>query len=338
MGDALPHQAGADDADLLHVETRHVLRPAHAFLALLEAEEERPQHGTRGRILKHTNELPKLDLARAVHRKPEALVDRLQDRLLRGHVSKGGRMGHRVGAHQGLGKIHRVCATAGHLVSLLVPGLRCAPTFGDPLLRGGDQFLRLHELVDQTLFEGLVRSELLALHDQSERALDADQTRKPLRAAETRHQAEARLRQADLRMPLVDEDSPMAGKGDFVAAAERHAVERRHNGLATGLHPPKLIQHGAGALQELFRIDRPGAHRFDLLEIAASHEHALLARRENDALHRVIGHGFFDARTELGERVATEHVHRAALVVPSEDRNAVFYSIIDNRHCLKLAR
>jgi len=37
--------------------------------------------------------------------------------------------------------------------------------------------VRLDELVDQTLFERLVGSELLALHDQAKRALHTNQPR-----------------------------------------------------------------------------------------------------------------------------------------------------------------
>ena len=175
--DPLPHQACANDAHLLHVEPRHILRPAGALLALLKAEEQSPQHGAGGRVLKHANELTRLHLAGAIHRKTEAVVDRLQDRPLRGHIAVGVRVGHRVRAHHRLGERDGVGAAAGHLVALLIPALRRVAVLVDPLLGSGDQVLRFDELVDQALLERLVGSELLSLHNQAERTLDADQSR-----------------------------------------------------------------------------------------------------------------------------------------------------------------
>ncbi len=143
----------------------------------------------------------------------------------------------------------------------------------------GDQIRRLHELVNEALFERLVRPELLALHDQPERTLQTDQAWKPLRASGAWHQTEPRLRQANLRVPLIDEKPPMAGEGNLIAAAEGHPIERRNDRLAAGLHASKLIEHRSAALQEVGRVDRPRPERFDLLKVSASNEHALLAGR-----------------------------------------------------------
>ena len=130
----------------------------------------------------------------------------------------------------------------------------------------------------------------------------------------------------------------MAGERNLVSASEGDAIERSDHGLAAGFHPSKLIEHRTRPLQEVCCIDRPGAQRLDLLKVTAGDEDALFARREYDALHLIVCHGLLDGRAELGEGIAAEHVHRAVLVVPAEDRHSVFHSIVDDRHCSRPVR
>ena len=133
MGDALPHQPSADDPDLLHVGRVVLLRPAGALLALLQAEEERAQHGARGRVLEQRDEVAGLDLGRAVHREAEPLVDGREDRLLARHVPVRVHVGHRDRAHHGLRELGAIRAAARDLEALLVPRLQAGGEARDRL-------------------------------------------------------------------------------------------------------------------------------------------------------------------------------------------------------------
>ena len=84
------------------------------------------------------------------------------------------------------------------------------------------------------LQRGLARKPA-AFEKDRHRGLYADQPRQPLRAARARQQADEQLGKADRRAGIVRQHAIVRGEGEFAAAAERKARDRRGDRFATGL-------------------------------------------------------------------------------------------------------
>jgi hypothetical protein len=99
----------------------------------------------------------------------------------------------------------------------------------DDPLRGGQQQLGRHDVVDQARDPGSPRVERAAVQDDVERRRQPDETRQPLRAAPAGQDAEPHLGKTDLDARLIGRDAVMTCQRQLGAAAEAGAADRRHD-------------------------------------------------------------------------------------------------------------
>ena len=87
----------------------------------------------------------------------------------------------------------------------------------------------------------LRRAQPLALQQElHQRVDDAEHAHRAHDAAGAGQQAELDLGEAEHGLRVVDDDAVVAGQRDLQAAAERGAVDRRHDRLAERLQPAQL--------------------------------------------------------------------------------------------------
>src|SRR6266851_10053283 len=91
-----------------------------------------------------------------------------------------------------------------------------------PSLSRRHQVLERNHLVDQAPSMGFLGAERLGGEHHAHRDLERDMAWQAMDAARTRHQTDARLREAQARMLGGDDD--VAGERDFASAAQREAV------------------------------------------------------------------------------------------------------------------
>ena len=216
--DAGAHEARADDAELLHLGRRHVLRPARALVQFLHRDEQAADHRRRFLGLQDVREVARLDAQRRIHRQLQTLIDALHDGA-RGRIVVVGllaveRIRRREHHHALLGiDRHR------NLEALLVPG-RCRLAAAlDPVLRRLDQIGGRHDGVDQLERLRAVELQLLALQHDHQRIGRLQHARQPLRAAGAREQADLDLGQAEPGLRIVG--------GDAIVARQRQLEARR---------------------------------------------------------------------------------------------------------------
>jgi hypothetical protein len=212
---------------------------------------------------------------------------------------------------------------AGDLVALDVPGLHGLGVGPDPRLRGGEQLLRGgDQLVDQAQLLGLGGLVPLALEEHVEQsALDAQQAHGARHATAAGQQSQAHLGQADLAALGVERDAVVGGEGDLVAAAERGAVDGRHDRLAQLLQAPHVRLHAVDHLRDLGGGARPGGA--ELVEVAACEE-GLLGGGDHDAGDGVLlGLQPVDRRPERLPEGVVHGVRGLVRVVHGEHDDAV---------------
>ncbi len=152
------------------------------------------------------------------------------------------------------------------------------------------------DLVHQAQRHRLVRRHAASAGDHVERDQRSGQSRRALRAAGARDQADAHFRKAD--GAIRRDNARVADQREFVAAAERGAVDRRDDRLATGV---ERVQHGA---------DRwPWQSVIEFADIRAGDEGASLAGDDRGAQAR-IGGKFGECRDQTLAHGKRQGVHR----------------------------
>ena len=345
-GDARAHQAGAEDAEPPVLLLRHALRPARELVGLLQAEEQRADHALGDRIAQQRHEIARLDLERGVERQLQALVDAAHDRLGRRIDAVGLAGDHRVAADEGLhaGRTpHLASREARRLEAGPVPRLHGARVDGlgalsgigrhdgllglrgQPRLGAGEQFVGRHDLMDQAHAFGGLDRQVLALEQDRRGVHHADQARDALGAAAARQQAELDLGLADPGPRVGRGDAVVAGERDLEAAAQRGAVDRRHDRLTAGLLVAEQPLQLAELLGELGRIRGVGVQEH--LEIGAGDEIGL-SGGDDDALHLVVLERRLE-RPGIGrDRALVQHVHGAVRHVPGDGGDAVTVDVV----------
>ena len=150
-----------------------------------------------------------------------------------------------------------------------------------PVARRVDQPLARHDLIDRAAGQRFGRPQAAAFEHQRERRLDADQPRQALRAAAGRQQADRHLDQADERLVVVDQHAVAAAQRQLVAAAERHAVDRRGDRLAAALDAAQVDVPAVADLEGLALAHAAVVRADEVLDVAAGDEAAGLARRDD---------------------------------------------------------
>jgi hypothetical protein len=167
---------------------------------------------------------------------------------------------------------------------------------GEPF---GEDVAAAAEPVDEAQRERLLRAGVPAAEDQIEGRCRADQTRRALRAARARQQAELHFGQSELR--AVDGDAVVRGERDFQAAAERGAVNRGDDRLGTRLDAVAHVRQ------------RRRHRRFaELADIRARDE---VAPRADDqhGFDGVVGVGGFDRGEQAPPHVGGQRVDRRVI-------------------------
>jgi hypothetical protein len=96
---------------------------------------------------------------------------------------------------------------------------------------------RMHELVDETHLEGLLRADVPPGEDHVERALEPDQPRQPLGTAGAGNETELHLGEREHGLGMIGRDAVVAGERGLEPAAEAGAVNRRDDGDAEQMEP-----------------------------------------------------------------------------------------------------
>ena len=306
-GDARAHQAGAEDADLLVLLLRHALGPARELVRLLQAEEQRADHALGHGIAQQRDEVARLDAQRRIERQLQAFVDAAHDRLGRGIDAVGLAGDHGVAADEGL---H--ARRAPHLAAREARGLEALAV---PRLHGA--------AVDRLgALAGILRHDLLGRPAPSATpwpwpaSSSAGTTSwirpRPLAASTVRSLPSSRIGAAfitpirrgmrcvppppgsrpiltsgwpTLALRVGRGDAVVAGEADLEAAAQRGAVDRRHDRLAAGLLAAEHLLQLAELVHQLGGIRRVGAQQH--LEVGAGDEVGL-GRGQDDALDLVV--------------------------------------------------
>lgn len=136
---------------------------------------------------------------------------------------------------------HRNVRAARDLETLLVPRLlriRCAL---QPATRSRDHLVRRRDLVHDTELERLGRFQAVALEQQRQGLLDADEARQTLCATGAWEQPDLDLGQSDLGLRIVGQYPVVAREADLEPTTEGHAVGRSH-GLAAGLETSEQLR------------------------------------------------------------------------------------------------
>ena len=158
------------------------------------------------------------------------------------------------------------------------------------------QFAFLDQRVDGSPFVRQLGAEGVARHVSFEGLLDPDQARQALGSAGAGNDAELDLRLAELRGRYGD--PVVAGLGQFEAAAERRAVDRRNHRLGASLDRGlNVVERGPlGRLAEFGNV-------------GAGNKSAAVAD-QHDGLHRGVGRCLRDAGTEAVADVGGKRVDR----------------------------
>ena len=154
--------------------------------------------------------------------------------------------------------------------------------------------------------------------DDRQRLLKAEEIWEPRCPAPCREYAELRFRQADFRRGRVAGDAPIAGKGEFVSAADAGAVDGGDGGKREiGDAVEKRLAGGDQAVEALAACGRK------LLEIGSGDEDVRLRGADQQAGDIRLLRKLIETLRQLGERGGIEDVRRRALAVEDEDGGGV---------------
>ena len=287
--DAAAHGAGADHAHLLHRPRGRAFGQAVDLGGLALGEEH-----VALRLALHAadqlHELFALELLAFVEGQAGRRLDALDAGLGRLEAAEGlGVLGAELGKQLGRGAGHRQVA---HLLQRAL--------LGQHLAREGDgrgaQFAFGRQFIDQPH-----RQRRLAAHRRTaghhlQRLGRADDARQPLRAAGTGQQTELHFRQADSRRRHGH--AVVAHQRGLEAAAERGAVDRRHQRFARGFH---LVEQ---------RMQRRALRRLaELADVGTGNEGAAFAD-QHDGLGRVVGQHLVEGSGQSVAHLRRQRIHR----------------------------
>ena len=173
--------------------------------------------------------------------------------------------------------------------------------------RGVQQIAVLHDLVDETQLQRLLRADGRACGHHFDGLGHWHDARQALRAARAGQDAELHLRQAKLRFRRGD--AVVAGERELQAAAEREAADRRDQ---------RLLQR----VLEIVDVGQVGllARSSELADVGASRE-ALSGADQHHRLDLRIGRRVLETLQDAGAQRVAEPVHRR--VVHRDDGYAV---------------
>ena len=265
-GNAGPHHAGAEHADLCRLEARRLAGARLGALDGVQVEEEGVDHGAGVGAGHEPGQMAALDAQRGGHIHLQAFDHAGHDRLGRGVEAARLLLDHRRRDHQHLGHRRARRQAAGHLVALGLPrvlgarvggnpGQRPGPHLGGGLVGGRDQ------VVHQAQALGFLGREGLALHQVGLRPHQPEVARHLGHAAGARKQAERDLGQAELDLAVVDRDAVMADQRHLPAAAQGRAVEATHHRLAQRFEGPEVFLHAFDFGEDGARVGHLKAHR-----------------------------------------------------------------------------
>ena len=223
---ACTHHARADHAQLAALERLKACGAVHAFFGLGLVDEQRANHAARHGAAREHGHVLALDAQALVDGQLAAFVDAALNAQRRWHVVIGLGLQHGVAHHESRSHTRVQRAAAGNAKAFHIPWLLGCGVGQQPGLGGAQQLLGRYHFVDQTSFLGLHRLQLLAFHQERHGRQNADHARQTLRAARARQQADLRFWQADHDRGRIGRNAVMAGQADFVATAQRHAVNR----------------------------------------------------------------------------------------------------------------
>ena len=153
-----------------------------------------------------------------------------------------------------------------------------------------------------------------AREDHRQRPSQAQQTRKTLRAAPTRKDAEVHLRQTKRRLRMVSDDSVVAGQRHLQPAAETRAVDRRHRRHRKLGYFSKHRVTGFGLFLRLLRR----ADSRQLFDVRSGDEAIRFAASDHDRLDRFIDRKLIKQRVQFVQRALGERVDLLARHIESQ--------------------
>ena len=318
---ARTHHAGPEYAQLVHLQTRHVLGTAGELHRFALVDERRADQIARHRVAEQLGEVLRLEPKRFVERHQGALEDAVEYRDRRRIVVLGfgpdrGRLERH---HIRNGRVQQASAGA---IALLVPRADRIGRFENPsacgLLEGGGR----HHSIHHPEFQRLGRGHRLTLEQNGQGFLDADHSRQALRPSGARQQADRNLRQAHDSLGIVGDDPIVAGQRQFVSAAQRQSVDRRYKGFSAGLHAPMHAHRSLFAEFECLLGGERAHERVEIFEVRAGHECGLRGS-DNCALDARIRSDPLDRLDELLDPLRRDDIHRLARVIQRDGRDPI---------------
>ena len=305
--DAAAHGAGADHAHLLHRPRGRAFGQAIDLGGLAFGKEH-----VALRLALHAtdqlHELVALELFTFVEGQPRCRLDALDAGLGCFEAAEGLGV---LGAE--LGKQFRRRAGHRQVAHLLQWALFCQNLAREGNRRGA-QFAFGRQFVDQPHRQCRLATHRRTAGHHFQRLGRADDARQPLRAAGTGQQAELHLRQADPRRRHGH--AVVAHQRGLETAAERGAVDCRHQRLARGFH---LVEQ---------RVQRRTLRRLaEFADVGASKEGAP-GTGQHDGLDGIVGNGFVECGGEPVAHDGRQRIHR--LVVRGDDGHAVLDAQVDH--------
>ena len=150
-------------------------------------------------------------------------------RLRRQHITRP-----LAGGVPGSGEHRSIGFRGAQFIGEIARAARLLPNFRFGERDGAGQQIAVNDLIEDAGFQSVRCLDRIAARAHLDRLLDARQARQALRSRRAGDDAEFHFRLPDLRIRY--RYAIVAGHGCFQAAAERRAVNRRHNGLARFFH------------------------------------------------------------------------------------------------------
>ncbi len=300
----------------------HVFGAPRQFHRFTLIDEGRANQVERHAVAEELREVLRLELKRLVERHHHAFEDTVEDGdrsrviVLGLRADSGGLEGHHIGDRG-------VQQSAAAAIALLVPCANGIRRFQYPLARGFYESVGRHDGIDHPELESVGRSDRFALEQYGQRFVDADHSRQPLRAARAGQQADGHFRKTHDGLGIIDDDSIMTGKRQFIAAPQRQAVDGRYERLAAGL---QASMHGdrrpLTEFERLMQRDRAAGARNDVFQIRARHECGF-GRGDDCAFDAGIGGNSLDGLDQFLNPLGRDDIHRLGRIVESDERDPI---------------
>ena len=182
--------------------------------------------------------------------------------------------------------------------------------------------------MDEPGVQRLHRRYALALEQERQCGLEAEQLGHAHDAAATGQQAEGYFRQAELHRLVIPGNAVVAGEANLEAPTEGSAVDGGDHRYRQLLETAQLRLDLGGTGHEA--PDRVRGHAHEVIEVAAGEKH-LLGRGEHEAGDALVGFQPVQRGAEVAAELVVHRVHRTAHVHGDGD-DAVVVLVVMHGH------